>query len=59
VVRGPILVVIDAHLRGRRLTDQSADRRVDDSDQHPHPRTTSAVTRAAFGKAKEGESPWT
>jgi hypothetical protein len=29
VVRGPILVVIDADLRGRRLADQSADRRVD------------------------------
>ena len=29
VVRGPILVVLHAHLRGRRLADQSADRPVD------------------------------
>jgi hypothetical protein len=29
MVRGSILVVIDADLRGRRLADQSADRRVD------------------------------
>jgi hypothetical protein len=35
VVRGPILVVIDADLRGRRLADQSVDRRVDGTDQHP------------------------
>jgi hypothetical protein len=27
--------VIDAHLRGRRLADQSVDRRVDGTDQHP------------------------
>ena len=29
VVRGSILVVIDADLRGHRLADQLADRRVD------------------------------
>jgi hypothetical protein len=59
VVRGPILVVIDADLRSRRLADQSADRQVDGPDQHPLRENTSRVTRAAFDKIKEGESRWT